>query len=378
MEKIKLFEMFAGYGGATFALKKVDIDFECVGYSEIDKNAIKIYELNHPGIKNYGDCTKINPKELPDFDILTAGFPCQPFSVNTNKNARGSSHKDFNLFKDIIRILEDKKPTYILLENVKGILGKKSKEVHDELIKNLKDLGYEVRVVLVNSINYGTPQNRERVLFIGKLGKFEEGEFILPKEEELKKSVLNILEDNPIRREPAIKYKKLNKEVNIKKFGDISRLDAILLNRVEKRKSNIMFEILDAPSNVVSRQSDRIYKPTFSPCLTATGSDYLFCINDKIIVLTPKECFRLMGFLGDEINLGDLSENQKYKLAGNGWDINLMSRVLKNLIKQPIIIKNKETNDIFSEIIDISNMVDLKKEYKVELIKFVMQQNHNG
>ena len=372
--------MFAGYGGASFALKKAGVDFECIGYSEIDRNAIKIFDLNHPGIKNYGDCKNINEKELPDFDLLTAGFPCQPFSVNTNKNARGSGHKDFNLFKDIIKILKEKKPTYILLENVKGILGEKSREVYNEILNNLKEIGYDVKVEQVNSSEYGTPQNRERVLFIGKLGKFEEGEFSLPEKEELKKSVLDILEDNPTRREPTIKTKRIKKQINIEKFGNISRLDAVLRNRVDKRKSNVLFEILDAPSNIVSRQSDRIYKPTYSPCLTATGSDYLFYVNDNVIVLTPKECFRLMGFFNDEIKLGDLSDNHKHKLAGNGWDINLMSKVLKNLIKQvPVMEKKKDIEtSIYSEIIKISNIQELKEEYKEQLIKYLIKNTNEN
>ena len=78
--RLRVFEAFAGYGGASFGLKKAKIDFITIGFSEIDKYASEIFELNHPGIKNFGDITQINPDQLEDFDLFTGGFPCQPFS----------------------------------------------------------------------------------------------------------------------------------------------------------------------------------------------------------------------------------------------------------------------------------------------------------
>jgi len=152
MKKIKLFELFAGYGGAQFALKKANINFECVGWSEIDKWAIKCYEQNHchkveypdddgnpfevlePN--NFGDCTKINPQDIPDFDLLTGGFPCQAFSVA----GKGLGELDTRgtLFNEIIRIAEVKQPKYILLENVKGLVSKRHKDTFDKIISELK------------------------------------------------------------------------------------------------------------------------------------------------------------------------------------------------------------------------------------------------
>ena len=332
--KLRLFEMFAGFGGASFSLKKLRKQFECVGYSEVDKTAIKVFENNHKGVKNYGNCKEIIPEELPDFDLLTGGFPCQPFSVNTNKNARGENHKDFDLFESIIKIVSVKKPTYILLENVKGILGDQSKSVYNKIIRNLTELFYDVRVFVANSREYGIPQNRERVFFICKLGRWNEF-FKFPDKEYLKLNIKDILEYTSERREPQIKNYKLSKKSNINKFGNISRFEAIIKSPVDKKNSNVAFEILDAPSNVVSRQSDRIYNTNYAPCLTATGKDYLFWINREVIVLTPKECFRLMGFLNDEIKFPkDINEVQKHKLAGNGWDINLVSKIFKEMFME--------------------------------------------
>jgi DNA (cytosine-5)-methyltransferase 1 len=328
ISNLKIFSMFSGYGGAEFALKKAGVDFEIVGYSEIDKNAIKCYEQNHKG-KNFGDCKNINPNGLPDFDLLTGGFPCQPFSINTNQNAAGVKHSSYNLFEEIIKIVRVKKPKWILLENVKGILGDKYKEVYDRLFLELKEIGYDLRIEVLNSKDYGIPQNRERVFFVGKLGGLNN--FNFPPREELKKSVKDFLESNVTRREPSIKKMKLNKKINQEKFGSISRYEAIMKSPVIKKNSNVLFEILDAPSDKVSRQSDRIYSFKYAPCLTATGKDYVFYDGENTIVLTPRECFRLMGFTNDEIKLEGLNDNQRYKLVGNGWDINLVSKIFNEL-----------------------------------------------
>jgi len=107
---LKIFEMFSGYGGASFALNKANIPFECIGYSEIYEHAIKLYNYNHHSIKNYGDCTKIIPEELPDFDLLTAGFPCQDVaSLGTGNLACGRTI----LVNEVFRIAKIKKPKFI-------------------------------------------------------------------------------------------------------------------------------------------------------------------------------------------------------------------------------------------------------------------------
>ena len=212
-------------------------------------------------------------------------------------------------------------------------------------------------------------------MIICRLDKLE---FEEPKKKELGLTVKDLLDENAIRRTPRIKKLKLSKEENIKNFGNISRLDAVLKNPVNKRDSNVAFEILDAPSNVVSRQSDRIYYPTYSPCLTATGSDYLYYVDEKVIVLTPKECFRLMGFFNDEIILGDLKDNQLHKLAGNGWDINLMSKFLGSLLK--IDFKKKLEINEWIKIKEICEF-NIPDEYKITLTKneiLKMEDNLKG
>jgi hypothetical protein len=113
---LRVFEAFAGYGGASFALKRTGINYNVIGYSENDKFASALYEKNHPDVPAFGDITQLDPNTLPDFDLFTGGFPCQPFSqVGLGK---GESDTRGTLFHDIVRVCEAKRPKHILLENV--------------------------------------------------------------------------------------------------------------------------------------------------------------------------------------------------------------------------------------------------------------------
>src|SRR3989344_75902 len=308
MEKLKVFDMFSGYGGAEFALKKARINHECIGYSEIKKHAITCFNLNHPNIKNYGDCTKIDTKTLPDFDLLTGGFPCQPFS-EAGKH-KGELDTRGTLFYDIVRIAEAKKPKYMLLENVRGLTSKPHKETFDKILGELDRIGYKVYWDILNSKEYGTPQNRERLLFvcfrkdINKLFKF-------PKKEELKLFLKDIVE------QPS-------KE--------------ILVSVAWRNKNRSLHQAKGLPYGTFPKEYHYQYYKDIGVSF-AVKSALHECMVGKVEdlknarELTPKECFRLMGFFNDEIKLDGLSKSNKYDLAGNGWDINMISKVLKEMFK---------------------------------------------
>jgi site-specific DNA-cytosine methylase len=138
----------------------------CVGYSEIDKYAIQIYEkyFNH---KNYGDIRKINTKQLPDFDVLIGGFPCQSFSVAGKR--KGFKDTRGTLFFEIARIVAAKRPKLLLLENVKGLLSHQEGRTFGTILSTLDELGYDLQWQVLNSKNFGVPQNRERVFIVGHL-----------------------------------------------------------------------------------------------------------------------------------------------------------------------------------------------------------------
>jgi len=143
------------------------LDGVCIGYSEIDKYADQIYQ-KHFGGHNHGDATKINAGELPDFDLLVGGFPCQAFSV-AGKRA-GFNDTRGTLFFDIARILKEKQPRNLVLENVKGLLSHDGGRTFTTILGVLADLGYFVEWQVLNSKDFGVPQNRERVFIVGHLG----------------------------------------------------------------------------------------------------------------------------------------------------------------------------------------------------------------
>lgn len=149
----------------------------CIGYSEIDRYASAIYREHFPEHRNFGDATKLNPRELPDFDLLVGGFPCQAFSIAGKRagfmDARGT------LFFEIARVLEHKRPRYFLLENVEGLLSHDDRKTIVAIIRVLSDLGYRISWQVLNSAHYGLPQNRERIFIAGRFGG-ERGPEVFP------------------------------------------------------------------------------------------------------------------------------------------------------------------------------------------------------
>lgn len=150
--------------------------FECVGYSEIDKYARQIYERHYPNHPYYGDARLINTEDLPQFDLLVGGFPCQSFSLAGK--GRGFDDTRGTLFFEVARILKDKRPKYFLLENVRNLLSHNKGETFKTILEVLSSLGYYVQWEILNSKNHGVPQNRERI-FIKGYSRRECGEEIL-------------------------------------------------------------------------------------------------------------------------------------------------------------------------------------------------------
>lgn len=166
---MKILELFSGYGTSSFALKQLEIPYELIGYSDIDKYANQCFKQNHcPEDKEdklrLGDVRNLNPNDLSDFDLLTGGFPCQSFSVAGKM--KGELDTRGTLFYEIIRIAEVKKPKYMLLENVKGLTCKKFADTFNKILSELDRIGYNVYWKVLNTKDFGIPQSRARVWFV--------------------------------------------------------------------------------------------------------------------------------------------------------------------------------------------------------------------
>lgn len=164
---MKYFSTFSGIAGFELGIEKACPEAVCVGYSEIDKYADAIYKYHFKEVKNYGDITKINEYELPDFDLLVGGFPCQAFSIAGKR--RGFEDTRGTLFFDLARILQAKRPRLFIFENVKGLLSHDGGNTFRTIVTTLDELGYDVQWQVLNSKNFGVPQNRERIIIVGNL-----------------------------------------------------------------------------------------------------------------------------------------------------------------------------------------------------------------
>ena len=318
--RLRVFEAFAGYGGASFGLRRASIPFEVVGYSEIDKDAIELYDFNFPNTRNFGDITSIDEHKLPDFDLFTGGFPCQPFS--TVGSRLGELDTRGTLFADIIRICEYKKPQYILLENVKGLCVGKHKPTFLKMISELERIDYDVRFDRLNSKDYGVPQTRERLWIFAYLGKLPNSFVFTPPKIELTKRLCHYLDPLP----DEELYRSQKQIDRIKELHHIEVFDVEeplcydYYNR-KLRKDALCMTVTPPEHNVI-----RIVEPLLDG-------------KERVRKLSLDEHFRLMGFtMNDDVREIKFPPSLGYtklgRRAGNGWDVNLVGVIFKHIFSQ--------------------------------------------
>ena len=304
---MKFFDLFAGIGGFRVGLEAHG--HECVGSCEIDKYARKIYGKNFGHEPRFKDVREIETKDLPEFDILCAGFPCQSFSIVGNR--KGFEDKRGNLFFEIVRLAKEKRPPILLLENVQGLLSHEKGETFRVIVQTLDELGYDVEWQLLNS-RYFVPQSRARLYIIGHLRRSSGGE-ILPLGEVSKrndKSRKELYAEDECSSTLTATY--------WKGYGG----GRPMIKEDKKVQMNYR-------SNVNSNMKERVQDRDETWTLTGNSNDFTITDNHRVRKLTPKECERLQGF-ADNWTKG-ISDTQRYKCLGNAVTTDVIEYIARYL-----------------------------------------------
>lgn len=297
----KFIDLFAGIGGIRTAFDRLSAD--CVFSSEWDKFSQITYEANF-GHKPFGDITKISAEEIPPFDILLAGFPCQPFSNAGHK--KGFEDTRGTLFFDVCRIVDFHKPQVLLLENVKGFKSHDKGKTFATVKKTLEELGYNVYAKILNSKEFGVPQNRERIYIVAFRDPVK---FNFPLPLENKVSLGSIMES----------------EIDDKYTISDKLWEGHQRRKIEHQKkgNGFGYSIFNKNSAYTSTISARYYKD---------GSEILIEQKNKNPrKLTPREAARLQGFSDDFVI--PVSDVQAYKQFGNSVSVPVLEAIALEISK---------------------------------------------
>jgi DNA (cytosine-5)-methyltransferase 1 len=315
--EIKYIDLFCGLGAFHYAFNLIDnIKYKCVFACDIDEKVRKIYEENY-GIKPEGDIDKIDIESIPDFDILCAGFPCQPFSIAGKKEGFNDKIKG-NLFYSILKIIDIKMPKTLILENVKNLLNISNGETFKIIIMELEKRGYISNFKVIDSKYYNSPQSRQRLFII--CDKIKKYEFTL----ELSQQITNV--------STIIDYNE-NKYLNYENKYKLEKCKEINT----KKSSILLFKLINIISNKGGRQGERIYSinscgPTICASSGGPGAKTgLYLINEKIRRLNINESLKMFGF--DETYKWNtiVKDEEMLFYLGNSIVINVLISILSNL-----------------------------------------------
>lgn len=311
MRGFTFIDLFAGIGGFRLALE--DLGGHCVYSSEWDKHSQATYYKNF-GEMPFGDITKIAASDIPNHDVLCAGFPCQAFSISGKRG--GFNDTRGTLFFDIARIVEHRKPKVLFLENVKNFARHDNSKTLKIILRSLKELGYQTNFQILRSSDFGVPQARERVYFIAFRNDIRAQEFNFPEKTKRLKVVRDILESEPVPEENYINRK------DIKMTGD----DVVLDPRRPKQIGKIN----------KGGQGERIYSINASGItLSAYGGGAAsktgaYLVNARIRKLTPRECARMQGF-PEKFQL-PATRALAYKQFGDSVSVPVLKAIFKQVL----------------------------------------------
>lgn len=336
---LKFIDLFAGIGG--FRIAGQQNGMECVFSSEIDKFACEVYQNNFGELPE-GDITKVDAKDIPDFDVLFAGFPCQPFSYagqlqGFEDEIRGT------LFFDIVRILKEKEPKMFLLENVKGLKSHEKGKTLEIILDHLDQLGYQVHWTILNSLHFGVPQSRERWYCVGFK---KEVEFEFPKPVKKIVPLREIIDwdenNNPSLKLSEFEMSRINHHFNscpidspdqIRVEHDNSKYDPTTKKgkygvfSYLKPDKTLRFHVGDFAKTQI-QEAYYCHLESFTPSIIAARAPKLWDLERH---LSDRECARLQGF-PEEFKLANSSVQAKKQL-GNSVTVPVVSKIIENMLQ---------------------------------------------
>ena len=312
MGKLKAASFFAGVGGIDLGFSLQDV--EIVYANELDKYAVQTYEANSNLKVDCRDIRTVKASEIPAFDILLGGFPCQAFSTEGQKQGFADKKNRGTLIYELIRIIKSKRPKAFFLENVRGLVHHDQGRTLTIILNELKRIKYTVKFAIMNSKDYGNvPQNRERIYIVGFRNSRVAKKFNFPEPIELTNTLEKVLKFHSL----VDKKYYLHPNTNglFEKFNEIMddsySIYRLKFGRLEKKKDNISFCLI-----------------------AATGGHKCPIIRTSFGIrkITPKESFSLQGFPDDYSLPADVSDSQLYKQAGNSVSVPVVSRIAKQMI----------------------------------------------
>ena len=362
---MKYIDLFGGIGGFSLGIKQATKgEWECVYYNDFDKYAVQTYNKNFGTEYEPTDITTVKEADIPDHDVICAGFPCQTFSIAGKR--RGFQDTRGTLFFDIMRIAKFKGTSYLFLENVKGLLNHEKGKTFTKILQTLQELGYEYQWMVLNSKFFGVAQNRERVFIIANLRGTPRPEILPFRENAEKISRLSgnqeqvlTLERKEFREHksegtPTLKNRMgtggnnvpmisnaSRREVGFKKIAGALQArdykDPKIVMNLQKRSADrpSLTKICPCGSKKLYQNccgvpagSGTIGKVDEAYCLDSNNSQGVGSLTNKLRRLTPKECERLQGYPDDWTK--GVSDTQRYKQLGNAVTVNVIEAIMEN------------------------------------------------
>lgn len=309
---MKAIGLFAGVGGIELGFKSAGV--QIIWANEMDEKASITYRLNHSNEVVVDDIKNIKSEEIPAFDILLAGFPCQPFSVAGYQ--KGFEDERGNVFFQIARIIKDKMPSVIFLENVKNLVGHDGGNTFRVILSTLKEYGYSIKYKVLNSTEYGNiPQNRERIYIVGFKDREDYRNFEFPDPIPLTNKLRSV-----INFDSKVEEKYYYTEGKYKMYDELKK---------GMQRNDTLYQW----RRVYVRENKSKVSPTLTANMGLGGHNVPLLLSKYgIRKLTPEECFSLQGFPSDFILPENMAQSHLYKQAGNSVVVPVVAAIARNIV----------------------------------------------